>query len=397
MNDRRVVWILGAGFSRSLGAPLLPGLLTRASAHRILHVYKDAFRTDAALCLGVSLLYEAGAANLRHSKPVESQWEDAEDFLERLALAREGGPEETSLLAFAKRTLVFETARGREDDRENEAMNALNNTVHADGAFAKLHACAMRMLAAECCCFLEGLVPDRGGHIDRERWDPYVRWASALRGNDCVLTFNYDRVPDLLARYSKHIQVALPSSRVPSERLEIGEGVCPVLKLHGSVDWIWKPESQRVEQADPTAALRLPPIAQVLATPGPTKKGMVFGGQEPKGGVLRQLWDEASRRIADADALVFLGYRMPATDSFSRRWLLDALRANRSAAAVDPRRRNLNGVQDLMVHTVLGDDTNHPHSRRLKGLLERHARSIRIVEEPMFAEDFLAVVDRNTL
>jgi hypothetical protein len=91
---------------------------------------------------------------------------------------------------------------------------------------------ALWLRAGECCAFLER------ADLRSERWVPYLRWARSLAPSDAVLTFNYDRVPDLLEtelgrRSTPRLQVMTPTDLV--------EDVCKVaraLKLHGSVDWV---------------------------------------------------------------------------------------------------------------------------------------------------------------
>lgn len=89
-----------------------------------------------------------------------------------------------------------------------------------------------------------------------------------------------------------------------------------------------------------------------IATPGLTKHGMV--GED-----FRYLWQRAEEALVGANAVVFVGYRFPPTDS-------EALR--RLAGAI-----GRNDTLHLALHTVLGprsdDDT------RLRSLLRFAARA----------------------
>jgi hypothetical protein len=68
---------------------------------------------------------------------------------------------------------------------------------------------ARRLVAAECAAFLQ--------HVDptREQWRPYRRWAASLTPNDTVVTFNYDRVLEML-----HDQQNIP--KTPTRRAAPG-------------------------------------------------------------------------------------------------------------------------------------------------------------------------------
>ena len=51
---------------------------------------------------------------------------------------------------------------------------------------------ARRLLGAECCSFLHSV------DVAAERWRPFHRCASQLTGEDTIVTFNYDRVVELV-------------------------------------------------------------------------------------------------------------------------------------------------------------------------------------------------------
>jgi hypothetical protein len=89
MADGKIVWILGAGFSKSLGAPLLSELLTPESRERVLMAWPNKFG-DHAIARSIVNLYLGGVHGPRHAKPMEKHWEHAEEFLERLDRARDG-------------------------------------------------------------------------------------------------------------------------------------------------------------------------------------------------------------------------------------------------------------------------------------------------------------------
>ncbi len=111
----------------------------------------------------------------------------------------------------------------------------------------------------------------------------------------------------------------------------------------------------------------------------------------------------AEQAVREARAIVFVGYRFPPTDSYSRERLLGAVMQNATS-------------DHVAVHTVLGPDTSGPDSRRLLAML-RYAlgRGNRmpvrperlpsaslseyysLIAQPLFAEDFLSLVQRLTI
>jgi hypothetical protein len=82
MANGKIVWVLGAGFSKALGAPLLPGLLTRKSVERARFAFGTALTTiETNHALGMLELYDLG----REMR----LWLHAEEFIEALDLVVE--------------------------------------------------------------------------------------------------------------------------------------------------------------------------------------------------------------------------------------------------------------------------------------------------------------------
>jgi hypothetical protein len=156
----------------------------------------------------------------------------------------------------------------------------------------------------------------------------------------------------------------------------------PLLKLHGSVDWVLS-HSGQVSYGSYEAALEQPNDRVVIGCPGPLKATLATG-------LLRTLWDRAEEALRAANRICFIGYRFPESDADSRRRLLSAVRENTT--------------QHLVVETVLGWDTNSASSRRLGHLLRtclghrafnreplNQRETYYLVEHPLFAEDFMAL------
>lgn len=158
---------------------------------------------------------------------------------------------------------------------------------------------------------------------------------------DAIVTFNYDRVVETARDAAKGgcIVEALPHADT--------SGDVPLFKLHGSVDWQRAGGSiQSNERAD--FALVCSDDEMVIASPGPTKSAVATQ--------LQDLWERALLRIRQAEAVVFIGYRFPPSDSQARRKIVAALIGNES--------------RELWLGTVLGPDTTNKDTQRLKGILE---------------------------
>lgn len=306
---RKVVWILGAGFSRGVGGPLLPNLLSEQSWGVARHVFPEAKfpAVDHLDCGQTILFYRKG---LTQQLGPAQLWKDAEDFLEQVdgAIADgDGTPRHKRFCELLQSTW-----------RPNEPPGAMLRRVGS---------AARQVIAAECASFTFGV-----NVSDSERWKPFRRWATKmLAPGDSVITFNYDLVLEKLAK--------LPGSRFSfptGPDIQWLDGLeVPVFKLHGSLSWKASDRGgiANILDADECSFAKMPAGDLAIGTPGPSKAEMTKS--------LGAMWAEARRRIRAASAVVFVGYRFPETDSNSRELILEALAEN----TVDPAPR---------VHVVLG-------------------------------------------
>lgn len=335
------MWILGAGFSQALNAPLFRDLFR--SDHRIRAACGNSDPGPILLALSI---YRKHAPRDIGGQGDENGtfWRDPEEFLDVIESASSGAIPHIELLRTA-------------------------SIVSEPHTFADW---ARRALAMECSHFL------KAANLEAERWRPYVTWAAQLRGNDTVITFNYDRIPDLLSnnptRYAKpNLEVIVPKGSAADEiqmnlRTASAMTVAPVLKLHGSVDWVASAKGG-IETADPSEDLatgRCP----ILAIPGPKKAGL---RKEFLG--MRVLWASALEAIRKAARVVFVGYRFPPTDAEARMAILGALKEAESTLKA--------------VNIVLGPDLNHRDVARMRGLLGYVMSPGKVTALPLFAEDFL--------
>ncbi len=348
----KIVWILGAGFSRHLGGPLLGEIFTPASKGNLEARYplNDYPRLGGPTASLIRSLYRFGrglSVTVRGGIEVQGEtlWGDAEEFLEYVDTA---------------------TAEGAGSSPEWRRLSPLVDrfrpvSVPADvGRPERLGATARRLLAAECSAFL------RSEGVRGERWIPYLEWWKRLTPDreHTIITFNYDLVIESLDSQLKKAQFVHPTERQDGPAPD----QVPVIKLHGSVDW----KRAQAEGAAAKYEIRQRPDFAVtcednelaIATPGLTKHGLVSGD-------FRYLWQRAGEALATADAVAFVGYRFPPTDSAALWEILGAIAKNNS--------------RHLALHTVLGP--NSQDESRLHSLLRFPMRDKRRLDTASLSVD----------
>jgi len=231
-------------------------------------------------------------------------------------------------------------------------------------------------VAAQCCSFL------RYSPTNLERWDPYVEWLKTLRADDTVVTFNYDRVVETASSAEAGGRGVLPLTfehrsdirdvidRARSAQISI------LAKLHGSVDWEHDDTPGRTMpvRTSPNREYAVTNSSQPLyiCTPGGSKKARAQKELKP-------LWDFAHERLAEADHVIFLGYRFPPSDAQARTSILGAIRRSTEARL-------------CRVTIVLGADAGG--AQRLELLLRHAARgpsSVHIENTSLGVEDYLSL------
>lgn len=389
---KKIVWVLGAGFSAGLGGPLLTRLLSENAGHEIDARYpKSEFpelHTEPAR--NVRRAYELGLsdASLRSPRinPQASQsiWANAEDFLDYLDTAADVDPDHGKPHPNAKRLGQF--LQGF----------SINHTLD------ELRVAARRIIAAECSAFLKDVNPLR------EQWQPYRDWARTLNEDDTIITFNYDRVLETIIAFQEkrdlptRLHVVIPGVDIG----ETGDGErwakrCPVLKLHGSVDWrIVDRKKKIVEVGDEHFALLGKHEELAIATPGPSKKRTAadFG----------DLWKLAEAKLKEASAVVFVGYRFPETDADARSHLLGAIRANKNATnpnvhiVLGPKSKDASErLRQLIRFVFIQRAVDWQNSNSTPGVPNFNPRSVQhdipVSDHALYSQDFFSVVLRETL
>jgi hypothetical protein len=371
IGEGRTVWILGAGFSKSLGGPLLVDLFRQEPYDDLMHVLGS---ERAAKVAWTQALFNFGQK--------KKLWEDAEDFLAYVEAAC-GHPADRARSLFLNGII----------SRREFLHDALAIPV-VDTASIIFSPCASNPLATVLHAFgTETSEFLRSNSVSQEPWRPYVQWMKQLAPDqDLIITFNYDRVLEKLdsaenAEGQHRLQIVLPGHDIDRTRV-------PVLKLHGSVTWVENETSgvevsyRAVEQGKTV----------VIAAPGRSKASLTST-------LLKPLWNHARSALKHAGAVVIVGYSFPKTDAQARMELLDALEEDNS------------GVGARQVHLILGPDVDLPGHRRVLELVrhrlghprEKFADAIPskymappfklgvVVRHPLYAEDFIGDYVRRTV
>jgi hypothetical protein len=321
------VWILGAGFSKSLGGPLLVDLFRQEYLQDLAQVLRNDLANDLTW---VQALYNYG----RHEEHV---WENAEDFLAYVDAAHCG--DDKGLTKRQRKTLQGIYARAMcPQGPSAPGPHHLASDVFQQQREDPIRT-VRRALAAESSAFLDA--DNRG-----EAWASYREWARTLDPErDSIITFNYDTVVDTLD--PDRFEILLPHSPEPS-RTKV-----PVMKLHGSWNWHFDQRTKSISVNNMTIEANLP-IA--IAAPGRSKASSVAERFAP-------LWKTAREKLKHAYSVVILGYGFPKTDAQARMELLSGI----EEAVGTPVKR---------IELVLGPDINRPEAQRVLELVrQRTGRS----------------------
>ncbi len=350
----KIVWVLGAGFSAPLGGPLLPDLISVRSQTEMKFGSKELQR-HLSNATHARIAYEAGR---RGSAGGPGYWRDGEQFIAQLDEAVRSLPEDPraslpTISGMMWKAIVSAVSGRKTPDDTNWRQLAevprylLESTL--EGARCLVH--------TACTSFLpKGL----DGEPTGEKWGPFLNWGNQLRRGDTVITFNYDTVVELVASEVAPVVTREDVRRVTADRLSV-----PLLKLHGSVDW--RQDGDDLVRDPQTAA-----TDAFMATPGPSKLAAVEGEMDAA-------WHLAMSRVAEADLVIFVGYRFPESDSASLIRFSEAMSMNDS----------------LRVTAVLGPHPT-PDKERLAWIV-RASSGINVVLPPAWSQDFLGVVSREFL
>ena len=344
--------MLGAGFSQALGAPLFNDLFQLGPSRHLAALYSAPgtnWEHYGRILDFVAALYHEHVADGREGRSEgRKYWNNPETFLECVELDEFRSTLMVEIEAFFK--VPERSALVLSCDRYVDRTGGGAPKIRIDFLLSDLPYWARVLLAFECDSFLK----QRAVSQEAEHWLPYLNWYSNLTSeSDTVLTFNYDLVLEELEALGGARKFAFPISE--AELKETGR--VTVLKLHGSINWEHQVckggvpakrcglerrgegeslERKYVGAGDHHVPRGLAHGQQLLmGVPGPGKKKTAEG-------FLKPLWEEAVKRLVDAEDVVFVGYRFPPTDTFALQRILGALQTRvdkrRALIALGPRR-----------------------------------------------------------
>lgn len=303
------VYILGAGFSRAAGMPVVSDFL---------NVMRDS-----------------------------TEWLAREEREDELAAVQEVFQFRLSAAAAALRTKLdvesieelFSLASARGDSvLEDIIPTALASTLNFSAATNPSPELMLRY---------EPGFPPNWGEPDKENWIrvPFYEYAVAMMtgffhlnwiGEDSIITFNYDtlvddglRRLDIPFRYgfeegsADYWEMLRPDYK-PHIRVNL-------FKLHGSVNWAApKPGNKKIDVYETYAKVRGKGQRPLLVPPTWRKE---FGG------VLNEIWSNSVKALESATRIIIIGFSVPQTDIHFKYLLSAGLQNNislRSIVVVDP-------------------------------------------------------------
>jgi hypothetical protein len=266
-GNKSSVWIIGAGFSRHAGGPLMNELFNC----KFNEDFENESASDREKLQLVAYIYRLyGPKEYRRSNETSSLvlWNNPEQFLEMLetdypvSYGTSNRFPISQVRPFAHRRLCHEV---------NHYIKSISNQPNCD------------------------------------RLAPYRYWISKIGKQDTIVSFNYDTLVEKTADIEGvFVYTPLPKHTPTKGKLNL-------LKLHGSVDW--NEDGKRIEDEKDTSP-------RFIATPGAAKGTRTTS--------LCNHWQFASEAIANAECVYILGYRFPESDSIALMRLLHPMRENKS-------------------------------------------------------------------
>jgi NAD-dependent SIR2 family protein deacetylase len=156
-------------------------------------------------------------------------------------------------------------------------------------------------------------------------YEDFVKGLKKWGTHPAVLTFNYDLViDDIMIQEFRHLDYSLGDIRGMKE---VSKGV-PLIKLHGSLNWLMCPDCGRIEVSDAPLAHHYKREAcvkscggyleRLIVPPNPTKSQYIQN--------IYDLWRKADVLLSKADKIVIIGYSLPEIDTDARELLSDPVR-----------------------------------------------------------------------
>ncbi len=275
------VFVLGAGFSAAAGLPTITNLFERMLA------LEDSYSRDPAdyedLRRNVTFFYPD--TDLSHP----SSYPNFEEFLSILEISRD----------FQEDSDIYPGSTRNFDRYYNRTLSILGHTITT---------------------FQNEVNYENESHLRQ--------FVESLTSNDAIISFNWDT---LIERQAERIQKGID--------LDGRQSRTPLLKLHGSLSWVWvdrststsnylvpmdyKTEEGQLYRSSDHSLLdtwtgldRSPFIVTPIARKTPLETSFV-----------KRLWDTAMEVIVNASVVYVIGYSLPPQDYHARAMLRNAIDA----------------------------------------------------------------------
>lgn len=332
------VWILGAGFSRHAGGPLLNDLFSETAEY----YFEDARPTHQAALKKIGRLFRQ-----KLLKPDTQEtswfWAHAEEFLEKIDQLAAMGEPKALVEMFVDHCCddFLKTSEQLRYYARSRICKEVDDYIHRIPA-------------------------------ESERLQPYIHWIKKLSKEDVIVTFNYDTLIEAVAKIT-NIELTLikPNSNWESFSSRSSPAL---IKLHGSVDWSTDVKGNFFDRISfdqpPSPDEDTLSIFPMIAAPGASKGRFVKQ--------LNSFWDMAKVAICKAESIHIVGYRFPESDSAAVLGLINTFRDSKATT----------------IDVVLGIDTSRPDVVRVERMVESSssfgpANRVRVVG--LFAQDYLAL------
>jgi NAD-dependent SIR2 family protein deacetylase len=324
--SNRNVFILGAGFSASAGAPLIHDFLARSR-----EFYDDpSSGLDPEERERFSRVFKFKRDMAQAREKVRIDLDDIEQLFglveisQRLGKTSQETRNDTVYLIAKTLELATKSVRLRRRVGFNSNVEILGKISPLPNVFRQQPATGPPSFQVDMYDYVASLV---GGLLD----DPDRRQSR----NDTVITFNYDLVLDDALR---RIGIE-PEYHIPAEFLSAAEDATPrgtfsVLKLHGSTNWGVCAACNKSVVLLPTKATASPAQFRTLRCrkcQAQKYHPLLIPPSWDKseyGRIMQSVWTKAVEELTSATRICIIGYSMPETDAFFKYLLTLALSEN---------------------------------------------------------------------
>jgi hypothetical protein len=329
-NDRNV-YIVGAGFSREAGLPLIADFTMKM--RDALEWFQPRAQNSEAEAIRSVLDFRRGVASAAERVPL-----DLENIEEIFSLAAATGD------ASLNRNITSAIAATLDFARTSASIPEGRLFLDISGSPARPPRPWKQ----------SGEMRRGAGRTDRIFTGPkYDIYALAMAGfpnersnnrRDAIISFNYDTlIEEGLGRwripFSYRFEKELPSFHTFAQCIQVSSSTRPdaisVLKLHGSVNWALDAENKRLSVFRTYEEVRNKNLSPLLVPPT---------WRKDPAAQLSDVWDGAVSALRSATNVIIIGYSIPPTDQHFKYLLAAGLRDNislRKVYFVNPRASEL--------------------------------------------------------